>query len=61
MTGTFLPGAAVGALGLTPDGGTIYALLHEGGRIVKLDAVSGEVIGRVPGEGYDRLVAIVPW
>jgi hypothetical protein len=58
---TFLAGSAVDALALTPDGGSVYALVHQGGRIVQLDAASGDVIGQVPGDGYDRLVAIVPW
>lgn len=61
MTGTFLEGSAIDALALTPDGGTLYVLAHQGGRIVELDAASGEVIGRVPGDAYDQLVAIVPW
>ena len=46
---------------MTPDGGTIYALMSAGGRIVKLDAASGKVVGRVPSDGFDRLVAIVPY
>jgi DNA-binding beta-propeller fold protein YncE len=58
---TLLEGSAVEALALTPDGGTLYALLHQGGRIVELDAASGAQIGRVPGDGYERLVAAVPW
>lgn len=58
---TLLAGSPVDALALTPDGGSIYALVHQGGRIVELDTASGEVIGQVPGDGYDRLVAIVPW
>lgn len=56
----FLEGVAVDALAVTPDGGTIYALLHAGGRIVWLDAASGRIAGEVPGGGYDRLVAVVP-
>jgi hypothetical protein len=60
-TGTYLDGIAVGALGLTPDGSVLYALLPGDGRIVKLDAASGEVLGQLPGEGFDRLVAVVPW
>ena len=48
-------------MAVTPDGATIYALMSAGGRIVKLDARSGDIIGRVPGDGYDRLVAIVPY
>ncbi|HEY6014374.1 MAG TPA: hypothetical protein VIU37_10210, partial [Candidatus Limnocylindrales bacterium] len=58
---TLLTGSAVDSLALNPDGATLYALLHRGGQIVALDASTGEVVGRVPGEGFDRLVAIVPW
>jgi hypothetical protein len=61
VTDTYLPGAAIDGLGLTPDGRTLYALVHEGGRIVEIDTVSGEVTRRVPGDGYDRLLAVVPW
>jgi DNA-binding beta-propeller fold protein YncE len=59
--GTILGGAAIDAIALTPDGGTLYALVHQGGRIVEVDAASGEVIGHVPGDGFTQLVAIVPW
>lgn len=58
---TLLAGSAVDALALTPDGATLYALLHEGGQIVALDPSTGEVVGQVPGDGFDRLVAVVPW
>lgn len=61
VTGRFLEGQAVEAFGLTADGGTLYVLLHDGGRIVRLDAASGKVLGQVPGDGYDRLLAVVPW
>ncbi len=57
----FLEGTAIDALAVTPDGTTIYALVHTGGRIVKLDAATGTVVGEVPGAGFDRLVAVVPW
>jgi DNA-binding beta-propeller fold protein YncE len=57
----FLPGQAVDALALTPDGSTLYVLLHADGRIVKIDAVTGQEVGQVAGDGFDRLVAIVPW
>jgi len=60
-TSTLLGGTAVDALALTPDGSTLYALLGDDGRIVKLDAATGELRGEVEGSGYDRLVAIVPW
>ena len=56
-----LDGIAVDAMAITPDGATIYALVHAGGRIVKLDAASGRMIGEVPGGGFDRLVAVSPW
>ena len=56
----FVKGTAVDALAVTPDGGTLYALQHDG-HIVKLDARTGMLLGTVPGDGYDRLVAVVPW
>ena len=61
VTGRLAEGAAIDALALTPDGSTLFALLHADGRIVKLDAASGTVVGQVPGDGFDRLVAVVPW
>jgi hypothetical protein len=61
VTGRFLEGVAVDAMAVTPDGSAIYALVHTGGRIVKLDAVSGRIVGEVPGGGFDRLLAVVPW
>ena len=61
VTGRLLEGVPVDALAVTPDGGTIYALVHAAGRIVKLDAVSGKMVGEVPGGGFDRLFAVVPW
>ncbi|HKG57712.1 MAG TPA: hypothetical protein VKA85_10735 [Candidatus Limnocylindrales bacterium] len=60
-SGAFLDGQAVDSLGLSPDGSALYALLHAGGRIVKLDAATGRVERYVPGEGYDRLLAVAPW
>jgi hypothetical protein len=59
-TGRLLEGSAVEALALTLDGSTLFALAHDG-RILRLDAQTGLVLGQVPGEDYDRLVAIVPW
>ena len=61
MTSRLLEGSAVESMAVMPDGTTIYALMADGGRIVKLDATTGEVLGEVPGGGYDRLVAIVPY
>jgi hypothetical protein len=61
VTSRFVEGSAVESMAVTPDGGTIYALMAPGGRIMKLDAESGKVLGEVPSSGYDRLVAIVPY
>lgn len=61
VTSRLLEGSAVESMAVTPDGTTIYALLAAGGRIVKIDTKTGEVLGRVPSGGYDRLVAIVPY
>lgn len=58
--GRYVPGKAVESLAVTPDGGTLYALLRDG-HIVKLDAATGTLSATVPGAGYDRLVAVVPW
>ena len=54
-------GSAVDALGMTPDGRAIFALLHNRGRIVALDPATGDVLGEVRDEGFDRLLAVVPW
>ncbi len=61
MTGRFLEGSAVDAIAVTPDGATLFALLHAGGRIVRVDTATGKLEGAVPGDGFDRLVAVVPW
>jgi hypothetical protein len=61
VTGRFLEGVSIDAMAVTPDGTAIYALVHSDGRIVKLDAVTGKIVGQVPVGGFDRLVAIVPW
>ena len=60
VTGRFLEGSPVDAMAVTPDGTMLFALLHTG-RIVRVDAATGKVDGTVPGDGFDRLVAIVPW
>ncbi|MDP9482632.1 MAG: hypothetical protein M3P84_05345 [Chloroflexota bacterium] len=60
VTATFEKGRAIDALAVTPDGGTLFALLLDG-HIVKIDAATGTRLGTVPGDGYDRLVAVVPW
>jgi hypothetical protein len=54
VTSRLLEGSAVESMAVMPDGTTIYALLAAGGRIVKLDATTGEVLGQVPSGGYDR-------
>ena len=56
-----LEGTAVDAIAVTPDGSTLYALVRDGGRIAQLDAVTGGLLGWAAGDGYDRLVGIVPW
>ena len=56
-----LIGSRVDALGLSPDGTTLFVLLHDGGRIAALDAATGAVLGFVPGGGFDRLLAVAPW
>ena len=58
---TDLAGTSIDALGITPDGSTLFALLRDGGRIVAVDAQTGQRLGTVPGEGYDRLLAVAPW
>ncbi len=57
----FLEGTSVGGLGLRPDGRTLFALESAGGGIVALDATSGAIVGRVPEDGFDRLLAVAPW
>jgi hypothetical protein len=61
VNGRYLQGTGVDALAVTPDGATLYALTAADGRIVKVDAATGRVLSTVPGAGYDRLVAVVPW
>jgi hypothetical protein len=51
---------AVEAVGITPDGATVFALLADG-RIAAIDAASGANLGAVPGGGFDRLLAVAPW
>jgi hypothetical protein len=60
VTAAFAEGRAVDALAVTPDGGTLYTLLHDG-HIARINAATGALLGTVPGDGYDRLVAVVPW
>ena len=61
VTARLLEGSAVDALGMTPDGKAMFALLRDGGRIVELDPASGAVLGEVPGAGFDRLLAVALW
>jgi DNA-binding beta-propeller fold protein YncE len=56
-----LRGTRVDALGLTPDGTGLFVLRHADGGIDRLDVASGAVVARVPGGGYDRLLAVVPF
>jgi hypothetical protein len=55
----FLGGTGVSSLGIMPDGRTLYAMESTGG-VVALDTASGEIVGRVPAEGFDRLLAVMP-
>jgi hypothetical protein len=61
VTRRLLVGTRVDALGLTPDGAGLFVLRHSDGGIDRLDVASGAVVARVPGSGYDRLLAVVPW
>lgn len=61
LIGHVLEGAAVDALAMTPDGSSLYALLPGQGRIARIDLASAQIAGYVPGDDFDRLVAIVPW
>ena len=55
-----LAGSSIDALGITPDGVTLFALVRDG-TIVARDAATGRDLGTVPGQGYDRLLAVAPW
>ena len=61
LIGHVLEGAAVDALAMTPDGSFLYALLPGQGRIARIELASGQITGYVPGDDFDRLVAIFPW
>jgi hypothetical protein len=60
VDGRILDGMAVDAMAVPPDGRSLYALTSDG-RITQIAIPTGQVIGTVPGNGYDRLVAITPW
>jgi hypothetical protein len=55
-----LVGSAVDSLGISPDGRTLFALLRDA-TIVASDAATGRELGAVPGQGYDRLLAVAAW
>jgi hypothetical protein len=57
---TDLAGSTIDGLGITPDGATLFALVHGSGQIVAVDARTGRRLGTVPGGGYDRLLAVAP-
>jgi hypothetical protein len=59
VDGRLLDGIAVEAIGLLPDGHTLFALTRDG-RVVAVDAATGTLVGELPGGGYDRLAALVP-
>jgi hypothetical protein len=56
-----LAGSSIEALGITPDGATLFALVRGSGEIVAVDASTGRRLGTVPGRGFDRLLAVAPW
>jgi hypothetical protein len=60
VVGRFLEGTTIEALALTEDAISIYALADDG-RILRVDAESGEILGQVPGGPYERLVAMDSW
>jgi hypothetical protein len=60
VTARLLDGDAIDALALAPDGSTLFALRRAEGRVVRLDAASGRILAPVPGDGFDRLVAVLP-
>ncbi len=53
-----LPGEAIRGVGLGQRGATAFVLLASG-RIVPVSAVDGSILGSVPGDDYDRLVAVL--
>ena len=55
-----LAGSSIEALGITPDGATVFALIRGSGEIVAVDADTGRPLGSVPGRGFDRLLAVAP-
>jgi hypothetical protein len=61
VTGRFLTGDAVGAMALAPDGRTLFALRRADGAIAAIDTATGDVVGWADGDGFDRLVGLVPW
>jgi hypothetical protein len=60
VVGRFVEGTSIEALALAEDATSLYALTGDG-RILQLDADTGELLGQVPGEDYDRLVAMDSW
>ena len=56
-----LEGTAVDGIAVAPDGSLLFALIHDGGRIVALDPGTGRELGTVPGGGFDRLLSTAPW
>ena len=49
--------SAVRGLAVSPDGGTVYALLASG-RITAVATVDGKIIATLGAEGFDRLLAV---
>lgn len=57
-TGAWLSGQAVTALALSHDGASLYALLAADGRIVRVDPRNGDVVGGVPGSGFETMFGV---
>ena len=57
----YLPGIAIDAIAVSPDGDSLFALTRTDGRIARLDAASGEVDWWVGDGGFDRLLGAMPW
>ena len=56
-----LAGMPIDALGVTPNGTALFALVRGTGQIVGLEAATGRRLVAVPGSGFDRLLAVTPW
>lgn len=56
-----MAGQQIDAIALTPDGKTLFALVRDGGgRVARIDASTGRILDWLDGDGYDRLVGVLP-